>query len=163
MNGRGAVNLSKYQKLFGIGPLGILISFAVLALLLVLDSKLGHARISAEPIYLRIAGLVLVGIWVCWHVWAIRTIRSWWKYDQLCETGPYRYVRHPMYAGAILLSFPGIALLFDSWVLLCWPVLVFPIWSVLVRKEEKIMSAFFGETYRGYAARTGRLLPRLLR
>jgi protein-S-isoprenylcysteine O-methyltransferase Ste14 len=34
-------------------------------------------------------------------------------------------------------------------------------YSILVRKEESIMTAVFGEEYRRYASQTGRLFPRL--
>ncbi len=55
---------------------------------------------------------------------------------------------------------PGIALMFNSWIILLWPVLLYPIWSLLVRKEEMMMTEVFGEEYTRYAARTGRFFPR---
>ncbi len=157
------MNISKYQKIFGIGPIGATITFVVFGLLWVLDSGFGPAKLLVEPESLRIIGFFLIGIWICWHIWAVRTIRLWWTGDQLCKSGPYQYVRHPMYAGAVFLFCPGIAILFNSWIMLFWPLLMYPIWSVLVRKEERIMSATFGEDYRDYASRTGRLFPRILR
>ena len=54
----------------------------------------------------------------------------------------------------------GIALLFNSWIVLLWPILIYPIWSRLVLKEEKMMTEVFGEEYEQYAARTGRFIPR---
>jgi len=32
---------------------------------------------------------------ICWHIWCVKTIRSWWSHDHLCTKGPYRFVRHP--------------------------------------------------------------------
>jgi len=156
------MNISKYRKIFGVGPLGVAISFVLLGLLWVLDRGLGRVEILSQPAPIRLIGLILIGIWICWHIWAIRAIRSWWIRDQLCTTGPYRFVRHPIYAGGLLLADPGLALMFNSWIILLWPVLLYPVWSALARNEEKMMAAIFGEDYRRYAAHTGRLLPRFL-
>jgi protein-S-isoprenylcysteine O-methyltransferase Ste14 len=90
------------------------------------------------------------------------TIRQWWFHDRLCTNGPYRFVRHPIYAGGVLLGSLGISLLFNSWIVLLQPVILFAIYSFLVRKEETMMTAVFGEEYQRYAAKTGRLFPRLL-
>jgi protein-S-isoprenylcysteine O-methyltransferase Ste14 len=155
------IGISKYKQLFGIGPLALLISLCLLGLLLLLDRGLGHVEILNRPMPLRILGVILIGLWICWHSWAIKTIKSWWVDGRLCTSGPFRLVRHPMYAGGMLLADLGVALLLNSWIVLPWPILVYPIWSVLVRKEEKMMTAVFGEEYKHYALHTGRFIPRL--
>lgn len=157
------MNISKYQKICGIGPLGLFIGLSLLAALWLLDRILGHVKILSQPEPLTLVGLILIGIWICWHIWCILTIRRWWLRSQLCTTGPYRIVRHPIYAGVALLGFSGISLLFNSWIMLLVPLLQYPILSVLVRKEEAMMTAVFGEEYTRYAASTGRLFPRLFR
>jgi protein-S-isoprenylcysteine O-methyltransferase Ste14 len=153
--------ISKYQKLFGVGPLGLAVSMALLGLVWLLDQALGPAQILSRPAPVRGIALVLFCVWACWHIWAIVTIKQWWTQDQLCMTGPYRLVRHPMYAGALLLANPALALMFNSWIVLLWPVLVCPAWSILAKREEVMMAGTFGEDYRTYAARTGRFIPRL--
>jgi len=154
------MNITRYQKLFGVGPLGLGISLVVLALLWLLDRGLGRVEISDQPAPVRVIGLMLIGIWICWHMWATNTIRQWWTRDRLCTTGPFRFVRHPIYCGGLLFAGPGAALLINSWVVLLLPIVMCPIWSILVRKEEAMMTAVFGEEYRRYAARTGRFFPR---
>jgi protein-S-isoprenylcysteine O-methyltransferase Ste14 len=82
--------------------------------------------------------------------------------DRLATAGIYRYVRHPQYLGILLVTagwlvhwptLPG---------LLMWPVLVLLYHRLSVR-EEGFLTAKFGDEYRGYAARTPRLLPVKLR
>jgi protein-S-isoprenylcysteine O-methyltransferase Ste14 len=152
--------IGKYRKLFGVGPVGMMISLAILGLLWLSDLRLGHARILGQPGRLRVLGLVFIGLWICWHVWCLRTIRQWWFQDRLCTTGPYRLVRHPIYAGGISLGFLGVALMFNSWIILLWPILSCSVLCILVRKEEVMMTEVFGEEYKRYAGQTGRFFPR---
>lgn len=155
------VKLTKYQKLFGVGQLSGLIGLLVMGLLYLLDRTLGHPAISNPAKPVRIAGGVLIAIWVCWHLWCMKAINQWWRYDRLCTTGPFKYVRHPIYAGGIWFGFVGMSLLFNSWILLLQPAISYFVISFLVRKEEKIMADVFGAEYQRYASRKGRLFPRL--
>jgi protein-S-isoprenylcysteine O-methyltransferase Ste14 len=159
--GHSLMSISRYQKLFGIGPIGMLASLAALGILWLLDRSLGRLELLNHPEPIRMIGAGLLAIWLCWHIWCIRTIRRWWVHSQLCTTGPYRYVRHPIYAGASLLASLSISLMFNSWIVLLLPVFMFAIYSFLVRKEEAMMTAVFGEEYQRYAAKTGRLFPRI--
>jgi len=61
-----------------------------------------------------------------------------------------------------LLGSIGVVLIFNSWIILPLPVLMFVLYSILVWKEEAMMMAVFGEEYKQYAAHTGRLFPRVL-
>lgn len=157
------MKISKYQKLFGVGPAGMLISLAILGLLWLLDRILRNVEMFSQPRLVRMIGLILIAIWICWHFWCMRTIRLWWRHDQLCTTGPYRFVRHPIYAGGIFLGSLGTSLMFNSWIVLLLPVLMYAVYSILVRKEETMMTAVFGEEYERYASHTGRLFPRFFK
>ena len=79
---------------------------------------------------------------------------------QLATTGPDAYVRHPQYAGFILIM---LGFLFQ------WPTLLtlvmFPILVMmyvrLARREEREVLKEFGEVYARYAALTPAFFPRL--
>ncbi|PWU18242.1 MAG: hypothetical protein C5B50_09595 [Verrucomicrobia bacterium] len=75
----------------------------------------------------------------------------------LVTTGPYRYIRHPIYAAVCLFTTAAVAAHCSWLTLLCGGA----VWaSALVRipLEEKLVSARYPE-YRQYAARTSRLIP----
>jgi protein-S-isoprenylcysteine O-methyltransferase Ste14 len=77
----------------------------------------------------------------------------------LVTTGVYRLVRHPMYA-AVAMWAAAQLLLVPNW--LAGPALLaafLPFYLVRVPAEELLMLDRFGDAYRDYAARTGRLLP----
>jgi protein-S-isoprenylcysteine O-methyltransferase Ste14 len=77
----------------------------------------------------------------------------------IVRRGPYRWVRHPMYLGYLLL-FAGIAIAAPSpgVIVLCAIYLVLTVWRAVL--EERAL-ARHSEQYRDYARRTGFLLPRL--
>jgi protein-S-isoprenylcysteine O-methyltransferase Ste14 len=83
------------------------------------------------------------------------------KGHQLVRHGVYRSIRHPMYA-AILLFGLGQGLLLQNW-LAGWSALVTFALMYFVRtpREERMMSAFFGQQYHDYMRQTGRLFPRI--
>jgi protein-S-isoprenylcysteine O-methyltransferase Ste14 len=81
----------------------------------------------------------------------------------LVTTGPYRWVRHPLYATGGML-FLGTGLAAGNWfILLCAAVAVGLIGLVVIPAEERALEARFGDAYARYATGTGRLLPRLAR
>jgi protein-S-isoprenylcysteine O-methyltransferase Ste14 len=79
----------------------------------------------------------------------------------LITTGPYRYVRHPMYAAFILWA-TSFFLLSGEPVLTGFFMISFLI-VMIVRtpREEAQLVSVFGNEYREYIRRTGRFLPRL--
>lgn len=80
----------------------------------------------------------------------------------LACTGPYAHVRHPQYLAFIaimvgfLLQWPTLL------TALMFPVLVF-MYVRLARREEVEIDAALGETWRAYARRTPRWIPKLTR
>lgn len=79
---------------------------------------------------------------------------------ELIRTGPYRLVRHPIYAG-LLLAFVGTAVSRGDGRGLVALVLV--AWSFLLKIgiEERFMAEQFPQEYAGYKARTPALIPGL--
>jgi protein-S-isoprenylcysteine O-methyltransferase Ste14 len=80
----------------------------------------------------------------------------------LVTHGVFRYTRHPIYAAHGLWSIAQ-ALLLQNWIAgLSMLVFFLPLYLVRVPNEEKMMLEHFGEEYRVYTDKTGRLIPRRL-
>jgi protein-S-isoprenylcysteine O-methyltransferase Ste14 len=78
---------------------------------------------------------------------------------QLVTHGVYRLIRHPMYASIWLWAIAQGMLLqnwFAGWSLV--PVFA-AMYFLRIPREEQLMCESFGEAYRDYMRRTGRLLP----
>jgi protein-S-isoprenylcysteine O-methyltransferase Ste14 len=79
---------------------------------------------------------------------------------RVVTTGPYAYVRHPMYAGAVLFMV-GAPLLLGSWLGLLAAVLFIVLIGVIAVLEERTLKAEL-EGYAEYASRVRyRLVPRV--
>jgi protein-S-isoprenylcysteine O-methyltransferase Ste14 len=76
----------------------------------------------------------------------------------LVTTGPYQYVRHPRYAGAILLGL-GLALTFRSWIGFGLAVGFIGVILLRIRDEEDVMREEFGAEWEAYCERSWRLIP----
>jgi protein-S-isoprenylcysteine O-methyltransferase Ste14 len=105
-------------------------------------------------------------VWL--NVVAIRTLGKQWSVaarlreaHKLVTEGPYRVVRHPIYAANFgLLLATGLA--FSRLGPLLLASLAFWIGSVIrVRGEERLLREAFGEEYEAYARRVPALFPRL--
>lgn len=118
------------------------------------------------PIFALALVLVMLGVALaCWsrHVLG----RNWSSVVQikrdhdLIDTGPYRYVRHPIYTG-ILLAFVGSAInVGDVRGIVAVAILLASFWRKL-RMEERMLGEAFGPAYTAYRARTKALIPRIL-
>ncbi len=80
---------------------------------------------------------------------------------KLITDGVYRTIRHPMYTAFWLMAIAQ-ALLLPNWVGGLSGIIGFgALYLLRVRAEEEMMVATFGEEYRAYMTRTGRLIPKL--
>ena len=78
----------------------------------------------------------------------------------LVTSGPYRWVRHPLYDSVALCVLAN-SLVTTSWFLLLTGLLALALIIIRTRKEEERLLARFGGGYRAYLARTGRFLPKI--
>jgi protein-S-isoprenylcysteine O-methyltransferase Ste14 len=138
----------------------IFIAFFALLVLPALDHRYAW---SPVPPGVTIAGnalIVLSFLFIFWVIkvnsYAASNIRVE-KGQTVIDTGPYAYVRHPMYAGAIWL-FIAIPLALGAW---WWTLLAIPSLPVLVWRlldEEKILR----RDLRGYTEYSQRVRYRLI-
>ena len=120
------------------------------------------------PVWLRWGGAVLgVGVMPLMY-WVFSTIGHnisetvlTKETHELVTSGPYRWVRHPLYAVAPLMLI-AVSLLAANWFIGGMTLIVLVmIVLVIIPKEEANLIETFGDDYRAYMERTGRLLPRL--
>ena len=117
---------------------------------------------------LQASGLVSWMLGMAVLLWASRVMGRHLAIEGLAEDhelvrhGPYRYLRHPVYASFAAIAI-GTAFVFRSSVLLGLSVMLIVTGRWWANAEERLLASSegFGDVYRSYAARTGRFLPRL--
>jgi protein-S-isoprenylcysteine O-methyltransferase Ste14 len=117
-----------------------------------------------EP--LRWIGLLLIWPGVALAIWAIVTLGR--HYDlvpevhqdhELIRSGPYRFVRHPIYTG-LALHFAGTCMATGNLLLIAGTLLVtYPAFYLRARAEERLLRERFGAAYDQYAREVGMLVP----
>ena len=79
----------------------------------------------------------------------------------MAMSGPYRVIRHPIYASVLLLT-AGMGLVFFTWLHFLVLAVFAPLWWLECMREEEAMMERFGDAYVEYRERTAMLIPRLL-
>lgn len=151
--------MTPFQRIFGSGPGGTLASIATLGGAFGLDSWLGLPAMHGCAALGRGAVLVGAAVTAAIVAWSLRALPPESLGRALITAGPFRYVRHPLYAAFLGPFDLGLALFLDGWVYLGWAILQYPLWHLAVVREEKLMRDAFGEAYEEYCRRTGRFLP----
>jgi protein-S-isoprenylcysteine O-methyltransferase Ste14 len=157
------------QILFNLVP-GIIL-FAIPAWLVYRSGSIDIGWSLREPylwlpvtlgLALSLAGVGLM-VWTGWLFWTKGkgSVIPLDPTQKLVVTGPYRYVRNPMYCGAFAVLF-GEAILLGSIAVLVFS-LVMPLAPLVYvpLKEEPDLAARFGSEYQVYKAHVPRWLPRL--
>jgi protein-S-isoprenylcysteine O-methyltransferase Ste14 len=120
------------------------------------------------PAWAGVLGIVIFAAawWLLWRS-HVELGDSWTPYvgvmkgHELATSGVFRYIRHPMYAAHWLWAIAE-PLLLQNWIAgFLFFVSFIPLYWVRVGKEERMMLEHFGEEYRSYMSRTGRVVPRL--
>jgi protein-S-isoprenylcysteine O-methyltransferase Ste14 len=127
-----------------------------------------HARMYPASTAIAVLGALLTMLGVAFACWARYVLGRNWssvvqvkKDHELIQSGPYRWVRHPIYTG-LLLAFLGTAMAIGEWRgLICVVIVAVSFWFKL-KLEERWMRDNFGVAYENYMQRTTALIPGLL-
>ncbi len=116
----------------------------------------------SHPVTLAVAN-VLLCLGLGWSVWSLRHLgRSFSIVAQarsLVRTGPYRFVRHPLYLGE-LVAVLGVVMAGFSWQALGLFGMLLALQVYRASKEEELLAESFPE-YAAYRLHTSRLVPHL--
>jgi protein-S-isoprenylcysteine O-methyltransferase Ste14 len=123
-------------------------------------------RVGANTWTTLVLGLALAMFGVLLRIWAVWSLGRFFQRDVLIQEGhvvwrggPYRWLRHPAYAGN-LISYFGVGLAFGSWVGAAVLLGVAFVGHIpRIRVEESELTRALGDSYREYAAVTARLVP----
>jgi protein-S-isoprenylcysteine O-methyltransferase Ste14 len=116
---------------------------------------------------IALTGLVFTILGLAFSAWARDVLGRNWSGrviiqvdHQLITTGPYAWLRHPLYTG-LLTAFAGTTLVSGDYGSLLGLFLAVNFFRLKASREEQILEAEFGAGYIAYRANTGSILPRI--
>jgi protein-S-isoprenylcysteine O-methyltransferase Ste14 len=144
---------------------GLLILLAIFGSITVANAfaASGIALLPKASFYVGVA-MMLLGM--AFRFWAVSTLRSFFSYTvqikeghHVIESGPYRFVRHPAYAGS-LLTIVGVGFALQSWGAVLLIAIVFLVaFGYRMQVEERALADSLGDEYLSYAKRVKRIIP----
>mgnify|MGYP006419727239 CR=1 FL=1 len=108
-----------------------------------------------------IVGALLLSLGLVGYLMTIGWFLAANRKGALATTGPFRIVRHPLYATWLWLIFPGIALLCRSWLALGVVPVGFVAFKAFIKDEEDEVERRFGRDYEMYRWRVNQIVPRI--
>jgi protein-S-isoprenylcysteine O-methyltransferase Ste14 len=131
-----------------------------------LSFLLPQASITGGRWLAFVLGIALMSAGIALREYSISVLGKYFTFDvavgsghALVERGPYRYVRHPSYTGA-LLTLLGFGLALGNWAGLAAALSCMAFaYTYRITVEEAALTAGLGEPYKQYVSRTWRLVP----
>jgi len=144
----------------------VLLTWLAIALDFTLSFQFPQAAIRWQRTSVFFIGIAVMLAGTAFRFYAMSVLgRSFTYYvavhaeQTVVEVGPYRYIRHPSYTGALMI-FLGMGLALGNWAgLLALLACIGIAYAYRISVEESALVAALGEPYRQYMRRTRRLVP----
>ena len=114
----------------------------------------------SDNVFILVSGIALLVFGSLLNAWTVKHLVRAIRTRELIDTGPYKYIRHPMYV-FIYVTLIGAGMLWFSSAWFVVLLLFTPVWYWIGRKEEEQMDEITDGEYRAYKERTGMFFPRL--
>jgi protein-S-isoprenylcysteine O-methyltransferase Ste14 len=140
--------------------------FAGIFVAVTVAKNIPAARIHASRVTIFVVALGVIWSGMALRYWAFHTLGRYFTFtvmtssDQpLVSGGPYRMLRHPGYAGGVLIL-AGIGLALGNWLSLAANTVI-PLAGIINRitVEERALRGSLGDAYASFARSRRRLLP----
>ncbi len=101
-------------------------------------------------------------------IWSVWTLGSSWSVSTaapinlpLKQTGPYSFLRHPVYLAYLLIWLGSVLMFINPFGLLLGIFILIPALKIRVKTEEQNLLSIYGNAYKKYQVRTGNLFPKI--
>lgn len=104
----------------------------------------------AFHVQFKVLGILLLFSGIGMVIYLARKIKASFKNGVLLTEGLFRLFRDPMHASYLLLIIPGIAFMFDSWIVLTTVAINFILLRIFIKSEYRYLEDKFGDEYINY-------------
>ncbi|MBN2000657.1 isoprenylcysteine carboxylmethyltransferase family protein [candidate division KSB1 bacterium] len=106
--------------------------------------------IGGPTLVLKLISIAILIPGVTTWIWSVVLILIKVPRKELITTGPYSFVKHPLYTGVALLVLPWIGFLFNTWLGVFIGTALYIGSRIFSPKEEKILSSNFSDSWDKY-------------
>jgi len=110
-------------------------------------------RVGGPPSAVKLASACVLALGVLIWAWSVVLILVRVPRHELITTGPYAWVKHPLYTAVSLLVLPSAGLLFDSWLGIAVGIALYVGSRLFAPDEEQMLAATFGAAWDDYEKR----------
>ena len=152
----------RYNRIFGSGPTGIAITILIWIIALQISSFFSIPEMNISSLFRKILIVLFTIDAVILIVWSLIVLPIGSRGKKFISTGPYQYVRHPLYAVFIWSGTGIVSMIFKSWLLLIFiiPIHIFWVWHI--QKEENFLLDQFGSEYEQYMMKIPQFFPKYI-
>ena len=147
-------------------PVSFLFMLALAVIYFVEPSNLGWLYFPL-PWHVRTLGALLCTCGLPLLAWTHQTLGRQWsttlqlkEEHKLITSGPYQFIRHPMYT-SLSIIFAGLGILSSFWPFWIFVTMTIVFFTRIVRQEEEMMIERFRDEYIAFIEKTGRYFPRI--
>jgi len=149
----------KYKRIFGIGTTGVAVTALIWTTVIYVEKWLGIPKINIGITFRWILFGLFAFDFLATIVWSLIELPRSDGGKKLVTTGPFQWVRHPLYS-AIIWSGTGMVVLgYRSWAVIFSVLPINLFWTWFIKWEEDDLIRKFGEAYREYQKNTGLFFP----
>jgi protein-S-isoprenylcysteine O-methyltransferase Ste14 len=106
--------------------------------------------VGGPPPALRVLAVVILVAGVAIWLWSVVLILTRVPRGELITTGPYAWVKHPLYTSVALLVFPWVGFLFNTWLGALIGIVLYIGSRIFAPAEEAALSKTFGVAWDRY-------------
>jgi protein-S-isoprenylcysteine O-methyltransferase Ste14 len=143
---------NKVRDLIGSGDRIVLfmVPFVVAGLILNVAFP-GVFDVGGPPPLLRAVSIVVLFVGLVVWAWSVVLILARVPRGQLITTGPFAFVKHPLYTGVALLVLPWAGFLLDTWLGAAFGAVMYLATRIYAPAEEVELARQFGPAWDEYA------------
>ena len=106
--------------------------------------------VGGTPFVLKVLSIIVLAVGVIIWLWSVVLILTKVPKHELITSGPYAFIKHPLYTAVALLVLPWIGLLLDTWLGVLIGLILYLATRLFSPEEERNLSRTFGTAWDEY-------------
>ena len=107
-------------------------------------------EVGGPPSWLRTVSIVVLIVGLVVWLWAVALVLRKVPRGELITSGPFAWMKHPIYTGFSLLVLPWLGFLLNSWLGAALGIVMYGATKLYAHREEEVLALAFGPAWDDY-------------